>query len=101
MTGKNMVRNEHVLSVATNPDGDIVHVHGDLEGLKLLHEMLGRMIVSLGSGRCDHDHLRSEEWAGAELSVSMLESEKSEGYRQVHHVKLFAWNDERRKKHGV
>ncbi|MEH6631181.1 MAG: Imm32 family immunity protein [Halopseudomonas aestusnigri] len=90
-----------LLSVVTEPDGDQVYVHVDLSGLKKLRSTIDSMISKLESDECDHDHLRSKDWAGYELTTSMLESEKTNSCTQVHHVKFYAWNAEWKKKHGL
>lgn len=90
-----------LLSVVTEPDGNVVYIHADLSGLMKLRESIDRMIGALKRGECDHDHLMSEDWAGYELTATILDSECTKGCRQVHHVKLYAWNDEWKAKHGL
>mgnify|MGYP005667163717 CR=1 FL=1 len=90
-----------LLSFVTDPDGNAVYVHADLSGLKKLRSTVDLLIAKLESGSCDHDHLRTEDWAGYELTTSMLESEEKSGCTQVHHVKLYAWNPEWKKKHDL
>ena len=89
-----MTEKPELLSLVTEPDGDVIYVHADLSGLRKLRSTIESMICKLESGSCDHDHLRTEHWAGDELTSTMLESEKNQGCTQVHHVKLYAWNDE-------
>ena len=89
-----MIGKPELFSVVANPEGDTVYVHADLSGLKKLRDSIGSMITKLEAGECDHDHLRSEDWAGNELTTTMLKSEKNKGCNQVHHVKLYAWNAE-------
>ncbi|WP_076426729.1 Imm32 family immunity protein [Aquipseudomonas alcaligenes] len=88
-----MVEKPTLLSIATDQGGEVVHIHADLSGLKHLRSELERMIESLEKNQCDHTHLRSEDWAGYELTTSMLETEKAAGCRQVHHLKISSWND--------
>ncbi|MGR6871514.1 hypothetical protein ACU6U9_04235 [Pseudomonas sp. HK3] len=73
----------------------------DLSGLKKLKASIDSMISKLEINECDHDHLRSENWAGYELTTTMLDKEKAEGCNQVHHVKLYAWNTQLKNKHGL
>jgi len=96
-----MIEKPELLSVVTKPDGDVVCVHTDLSGLKRLQKSIESMIKTLESGDCDHDHLRTEDWAGYELTASMLESERKMGCTQVHHVTLYAWNSEWKNKHEL
>jgi hypothetical protein len=92
---------KHLLSVVTEPGGDVVYVHADLAGLQHLRKTVDRLIKKLEHGDCDHDHLHSPEWAGSELSTSMLPQEKETGCKPVHHVKLYAWSHEWKTKHGL
>ena len=96
-----MIEKPKLLSVSTASEGDVVYIHTDLSGLKKLQESINSMIDNLENGTCDHDHLRSEDWAGYELTTTMLESEKANNCKQVHHVKLYAWNEEWKNKHGL
>ena len=96
-----MIEKPELLSVVTNQEGDTVCVHADLSGLKKLRDSVQSMITKLENGECDHDHLRSEDWAGYELTTTMLEQEKAKGCSQVHHVKLYAWSTEWKNKHKL
>lgn len=96
-----MVEKPKLLSVVTSQEGDTVYVHADLSGLKKLRTSIDSMISKLEVGECDHDHLRSEDWAGYELTTTMLEQEKAEGCNQVHHVKFYAWNTDWKNKHDL
>ncbi|MFI8735593.1 Imm32 family immunity protein [Ectopseudomonas toyotomiensis] len=88
-----MIEKPTLLSIATDPGGEVVHIHADLSSLKRLRSELERMIENLEQDQCDHTHLRPEDWAGYELTTSMLEAEKAAGFRQVHHLKISSWND--------
>lgn len=96
-----MMKKPDLLSVVTNSDGDTVYLHADLSGLRELRSSINRLINALEKGECEHDHFRSEDWAGYELTTSMLETEKQKGYKQVHHIKLYAWTDEWKVKHNL
>jgi len=87
-----MVEKPTLLSIATDPGGEVVYIHADLSGLKHLRNQLESMIENLEKDQCDHAHLRTEDWAGYELTTSMLEAEKAIGCRQVHHLKISSWN---------
>ena len=90
-----------LLSFVTDSSGSVVSVHADLSGLKKLKDSVELMISKLESNECDNDHLRTEDWAGYELTASMLKSEKESGCNQVHHVKIYAWNPEWKTKHEL
>lgn len=92
---------QRLLSVSTDPAGQVVHLHGNLEGLKDLRRRLDERIGALEDGRVEHDHLLTEAWAGEELTATLLEQEASEGYRIVNELKLFAWTAEWATKHGL
>ena len=96
-----MTEKPKLLSATTNEDGDVVSIHADLSGLKKLQDSISYMITKLEKDTCDHDHLRSEDWAGYELTTTMLDSEQSKGNKQVHHIKLYAWTDEWKNKHEL
>ena len=96
-----MDKPKHLLSVVTEPDGDVVYIHADRAGLEHLRKTVDRLIKRLEKGECDHDHLHSPDWAGSELSTSMLQQEKDAGCKSVHHVKIYSWNDEWKTKHGL
>jgi|JI6StandDraft_1071083.scaffolds.fasta_scaffold20932_7 hypothetical protein len=91
----------HLLSVVTDPEGDVVFIHGDRAGLECLRSAIDRLLRNLAEGKTDHDHFRSTDWAGSELTTSMLSSEKEAGCRSVHHVKIYSWSDEWKKKQGL
>lgn len=91
----------HLLSVVLDPEGDVVYLHADRAGLGHLREALDRLIRSLDKGEYPHDHLMSPDWGSWELTTSMLESERERGCRTVHHVKIYGWDDEWKRKHGL
>jgi hypothetical protein len=90
-----------LLSVATSPEGDVVYIHANKAGLETLARVIERLKTKLEKGECDHDHLFTEEWGGHELTTTMLDPERKEGCKQVHHVKIYSWNDEWKGKHGL
>lgn len=90
-----------MLSVVTEPDGDVVYVHADAAGVVQLEELVAYLKKKIEAGECPHDHLRSESWAGSELTETMLAQEKIKGCKQVHHVKVYGWTDEWASKHGL
>ena len=90
-----------LLSVVTEKGGDIVHIHGDEVGLERLARIIEAVREELRRGECGHDHLRTAAWAGSELTESMLAQEREAGATQVHHVKVYGWNPEWKRKHGL
>ncbi len=90
-----------LLSVITEPSGDIVKIHTDLSGLIKLRATIDGLISSIEKGECDHAHLRSEDWAGFELTTSMLDSDKSKSSNQVHNLEIMAWTTEWKNKHQL
>lgn len=96
-----MAEPDYLLSVTTAATGDAVTIHGDRQGLELLREKIDVLLAGLVAGECDHRHLRSDAWAGFELSTSMLESERDAGHRIVHHLEVLAWTPDWKLKHGL
>lgn len=92
---------EHLLSILTNSEGDVVYIHGDRTGLEYLRTVIDRLLQKLAEGETDHDHFRSPDWAGWELTTSMLTTEKEAGCKTVHHMKICSWNEEQKKKQGL
>ena len=91
----------HLLSVTASPEGDVVTIHADIAGLEFLRATVDRLLSKLQTGQCDHDHLRTTDWAGDELSKSMLITERDSGHSTVHHLEVLAWTAEWKEKHGL
>lgn len=89
-----------LLSFVTNQDGDQVFVHVDKNGLDLLISELMWLKSKLEQGECEHTHLLSPDWGGDELTTSKLKDQQSEK-NLVHEVKIYGWNDEWKKTHGL
>jgi hypothetical protein len=96
-----MKRPAYLLSVTTAKSGDVVTIHGDRAGLAVLRDRVNELLVKLEREECDHEHLRSPDWAGSELTTTMLADERQSGHSTVHHLELFAWSAEWRAKHGL
>lgn len=90
-----------MLSVVSGPGGDVVYIHADLEGLEALERSISALRRHVAEGRCEHDHFFTEAWGGSELSATMLEQERTDRCRQVHHLKLYGWTEEWSEKHGL
>ena len=92
---------DHLLSVVSAPNGDVVYIHADRAGLEYLRDSINHLLAKLAEGKPDHDHLHSPDWGGWQLSTTMLPSEKDEGCKTVHHVKLYSWDEEWKAKQGL
>ncbi|MFB9160166.1 Imm32 family immunity protein [Chromobacterium violaceum] len=90
-----------LLSICSNSPGDAIHIHADAQGLAMLQLAISNLQKKLITNQCEHEHFRSSEWAGFELTTTMLGSELKADYKQAHHLKLFAWTDEWREKHNL
>lgn len=90
-----------MLSVVTEPDGDVVCIHADASGVEQLEKLVAYLKRELQTGECPHDHLHSESWGGTDLTETMLSQEKAKGCKQVHHVKVYGWTNEWASKHGL
>lgn len=91
----------YLLSVTSASSGDTVTIHADKEGLLALRARLDLLLAKLDRHDSDHEHLRSADWAGFELTTSMLASERAHGHQTVHHVEIHAWNPKWKKHHDL
>lgn len=91
----------YLLSVTSASGGDTVTIHADKEGLLALRARLDGLLAKLDRDDSDHEHLRSAEWAGFELTTSMLASERAHGHQTVHHVEIYAWSPEWKEHYGL
>lgn len=81
---------------------DQVYIHADEAGPDQLARTVTKLLESVRQGRVGHEHLISEEWGGGgELTASMLDQEREAGCTAVHHVKIYAWTSEGRKRDGL
>lgn len=90
---------EHLLSIVSDNEGQ-VFVHADLEGIRLLIKELKHIEQGLEENECPHTHLHSESWAGWGLTESKLENQEDEK-EQIHHLKIYGWNQEWKAKHNL
>jgi hypothetical protein len=90
-----------LLSLVTEPDGDVLYIHADTAGIEQLEKLVEYLKREVQAGECPHSHLFSEAWGGGELTETMLAQEKSESCKQVHHVKVYGWTNEWASRHGL
>lgn len=97
-SGNPSEESHHVLSFVTNSDGSYVAIHLDLEGARHLREELDYLIEELEKDDCPHTHLFQPPFGiltGAKLHDQSCES------NVVGEVKIYGWNDEWAKRHGL
>lgn len=91
---------EKLLSLVTDEDGSQVFLHLDLAGVNYLLSELSYVKNKLEENNCPHAHLFSSEWGGDELTASKISGQKDE-INCVHHLKIYGWNKEWKKKHKL
>lgn len=91
---------KHLLSFVTDENGEHVSIHADLAGVEFLISELEYIKEKLEANECPHSHLFTEEWGSDELSSTKLATQSTEK-NQVHHVKIYGWNDEWKVKHKL
>ena len=91
-----------LLSFIVSKDRDELSVHVDSDGLRILEREIRRIRQSLETGKSEHFHLFTENWApDGELTGSILNEDASDGDRAVQHVKFYAWTEEWKKKNEL
>jgi hypothetical protein len=92
---------QHLLSFATDRSGQYVAVHVDLRGVDILIEQLQHIKRDLELNECPHTHLFVAKTHGyRELTDTKLASQENE-VNVVHQVKIYGWNEEWARKHGL
>jgi hypothetical protein len=81
-----------MISVETDNKGQ-VFVHADAEGLAALAASIERLSRQIAQGLSDHEHFMTPDWSGSELDNTLQTTDP--GWSVVHHLKIFAWSDER------
>ena len=77
-----------MLKFEYDPNGEMIVVAGDAEGLRDLVEVLQRLAAKADAGVDDHEHLKSEAWGGFHLDVNGAPT--MSGAIKVNHVKIYA-----------
>jgi hypothetical protein len=90
----------HLLSFVTDKTGSMVTVHADLAGVNFLIDELQLLRNDILKNDCPHTHLFSPIAGGNELSASQLKDQPAE-INHVCHVKIYGWNDEWARRHGL
>ena len=90
-----------MLSVVTEPEGDVVYIHADASGVADLERLVAYLKDGISAGECPHDHFHSPSWGGKDLAETMLPQEREKGCKQVHHVKFYGWTEEWALRHGL
>lgn len=91
------INDDYLLSLVSNSTGDAIHIHLDLKCIENLIEELEYLKRALLKDKTEHTHLFSPDWGGYHLTTTKLENNDEE-VNQVHHVKIYAWNDEWKRK---
>ena len=89
-----------LLSFVTDGEGSYVAVHLDLAGADILIRELQAIRSQLEKNECPHTHLFSDVMGSDELTTTKLEGQEEE-MSQVHHVKIYGWNEEWKQKHNL
>ena len=91
-----------LLSFIVSKDRDELSVHADSDGLRILEREIRRARQSLESGKSEHFHLFTENWApDGELTGSMPSENESDGAKAIQHLKFYAWTQEWKKKNEL
>jgi hypothetical protein len=89
-----------LLSLVTDEDGTYIAVHLDLAGTDFLIKELQAIRDQLEKNECPHTHLFSDVMGSNELTTTKLSGQEEE-VNQVHHVKIYGWNQEWKQKHNL
>jgi hypothetical protein len=92
-----MPKPDHILSFATDNDGDQLFIHADVKGLDHLIRSLTHIRKKVDENYCEHEHLMTDAWGGRELSERSMQ----DGTNLIHHVKIYGWTPEWVQKHGL
>ena len=92
--------NNHVLSFVTSDPAGMVTIHADLAGIEHLISELEYLRKQLLQDDCPHTHLFQQETMDGMLTSTKLEKQSAE-QTIVSHVKIYGWNEEWARKHGL
>ncbi len=95
-----MPRADYLLSFVTDESGQYVAVHADLNGIEHLITELERLRQRLLEDDCPHTHLFASKAGDGQLTQTKLQGQQNEK-TPVWHVKIYGWNDEWARKHGL
>jgi hypothetical protein len=92
---------EHLLSFITDDTGQYLAIHVDLRGVSILIDELQKLKADLELNDCPHTHLFvTSNPSARELTSSKLADQEHE-VNVVHHVKIYGWNEEWARRHGL
>jgi len=91
---------DYLLSFVTDETGQYVAVHADLHGIENLIQELQSLRQRLLENDCPHAHLFASDSGGGQLTQTKLQDQANEK-TPVWHVKIYGWNDERARRHGL
>jgi len=91
---------DHLLSFVTDASSQFLSVHADLRGIEYLIEKLQQLRLHLLENDCPHTHLFASDTAESELTTTKLRDQPDEE-NIVYHVKLYGWNEEWARRHGL
>lgn len=90
----------HLLSFVTDASGESLAVHADLAGITMLIDELEILRRELEQGDCPHAHLFSFTSQDSALTTTKLAGQETE-VNIVRHVKIYGWNEEWARRHGL
>jgi len=90
----------HLLSFVTDHTGAYLAVHADLAGITMLIDELEGLREQLVLNDCPHTHLFSFLPDSNALTTTKLDSHVDE-VNVVHSVKIYGWNEEWSRRHGL
>ncbi|MFC1498633.1 Imm32 family immunity protein [Verrucomicrobiota bacterium] len=88
------MKNDYLLEFETEPDGDVVHIHGSSAGLAYLIEQLSWLKQKVDQGQSEHVHLMTKDWGGPDSGLSNELQDLSGNSKLVHHVKMLGWAED-------
>jgi len=80
---------DHMLTFERGDDDQSLVVHGDEQGLTLLRDTIDRLVRRTRPGHFDHQHMKTPDWGGNELS------NERQGGELIHHVEIYCWKGDK------
>ena len=92
---------QHLLSFVTDETGQYLAIHADLRGVNVLIDELQKLKADLELNDCPHTHLFVTSDASARELTSTKLADQEHEVNIVHHVKIYGWNEECARRHGL